>query len=74
VNFDPALRSPPQDQQVFVIEGRVRISVGAATHDLEEGDCLAMRVDQVNAFRNRSRRPARYLVALAVPTAASKRS
>ena len=69
VSYDAALRSPAQDQQVWVIEGRVRISVGEATHDLEAGDCLAMRVDQVNGFRNRSRQKARYLVALAAAPA-----
>lgn len=69
VSYDPAVRSPAQDQQVWVIEGRVRICVGDATHDLEAGDCLAMQVDQVNSFRNRTRQQARYLVALAAAPA-----
>lgn len=72
VSYDPAVRSPAQDQQVWVIEGRVRISVGSATHDLEAGDCLAMQVDQVNSFRNRSRQKARYLVALAAAAPARR--
>jgi hypothetical protein len=35
------------------------------THRLGEDDCLAMRLDEPTAFRNRTRRPARYLVIVA---------
>jgi transcriptional regulator with XRE-family HTH domain len=64
VAYDTAFRSPAIDQQIWVLEGTVQITVGDDTHDLAAGDCLAMRVDRFTAFRNPSERPARYLVAL----------
>ena len=63
-------------QQVWVLEGRIELTVGERTHALAAGDCLAMRLDAPTAFRNTSDHPARYLVALAtdpLPTAAAKR-
>jgi transcriptional regulator with XRE-family HTH domain len=53
------------DQQVWILAGEVALSVGGATHRLAAGDCLAMRLDGPVAFHNPTRRPARYLVALA---------
>jgi len=38
--------------------------VSDASWRLETGDCLAMRLDRPIVYRNPSRRPARYLVAL----------
>jgi transcriptional regulator with XRE-family HTH domain len=64
VAYDTAFRSPAIDQQIWMLEGSVRISVGDTTHDLAAGDCLAMRLDRLIAFRNPTARPARYLVAL----------
>ena len=52
-------------QQIWVLEGRVEVTVGETAHCLDVGDCLGMRVDQPTAFRNPSALPARYLVALA---------
>lgn len=52
-------------QQVWVMEGRLDLSVGEETHALNAGDCLAMRLDAPVAFRNPSAEPTRYLVALA---------
>ena len=44
----------------------MEISVGDAHWRLESGDCLAMRLDQPIVYRNPTRKPARYLVALAM--------
>lgn len=51
-------------QQVWIIDGRIELTVGDVTHALETGDCLAMRVDRPTAFRNSGEVEARYVVAL----------
>jgi hypothetical protein len=56
-------------QQVWVLEGRLELAVGGATHRLDAGDCLAMRLEGPVAFRNPADRDARYLVALAADAA-----
>lgn len=52
-------------QQVYVLDGRVELMVGDATHRLAAGDCLAMRLDRPVRFHNPAARDARYVVALA---------
>jgi transcriptional regulator with XRE-family HTH domain len=52
-------------QQVWMIEGVMEVSVGREQWRLETGDCLAMRLDRPIVYRNPTRKPARYLVALA---------
>jgi len=46
---------------------------GSVTHRLAEDDCLAMKLDQPVAFRNRTRKPARYVVVIATERARSPR-
>jgi transcriptional regulator with XRE-family HTH domain len=53
------------DQQVWVQNGQVEVTVGETTHRLAEDDCLAMRLGEPIAFANRTRKPARYIVAIA---------
>lgn len=66
VSYDtPGPRAVGVSQQVWVMEGRIELSVGGATHGLDAGDCLAMRLDGPVAFRNPADRRARYVVALA---------
>ena len=67
VAYDSGFRDPPVEQQVWVIEGSIEVRVGDATHLLEAGDCLAMRVDRPIGFRNRASAAARHLVALTNP-------
>lgn len=64
VAYDTAAREPMLHQQIWVLTGRIHVTVGRVTHVLAQGDCLAMRLDEPVAFRNRMRRGARYLVAL----------
>lgn len=64
VAYDGVPRSVGIGQQVWVLEGKLELSVGADTHRLDVGDCLAMRVDRPTAFRNPTDRPTRYVVAL----------
>ena len=50
----PGTRAVGVSQQVWVMEGRLELTVGEATHRLAAGDCLAMRLDGPVAFRNPS--------------------
>jgi transcriptional regulator with XRE-family HTH domain len=62
VAYDSAGRQPTQHQQVWVLEGRIEVSVGDDRHDLQAGDCLAFVLDRPTAFHNRTDKPARYAV------------
>jgi glyoxylate utilization-related uncharacterized protein len=68
VTYDSPPRAGGFDQQVWVIEGAIEIGVGDAVHKLSEGDCLAMRLDPPVYFHNKSKAPARYLVATVTGT------
>ena len=64
VAYENGARDIRVHQQVWVLEGQIEISVGAVTQLLEQDDCLAMQLDEPTAFRNRTRKPARYVVVL----------
>lgn len=64
VAYDSVPRSIGISQQAWVLEGTIGLTVGADTHRLALGDCLAMRVDGPTVFRNPTDRPARYVLAL----------
>lgn len=64
VAFDNAERGRDMHQQLWMIEGRMQLSVGATTWVLDAGDCLAMGLDEPIVFHNPGRQSARYLVAL----------
>ena len=51
-------------QQVWVLDGAIEVSVGDERHQLRAGDCLAFVLDRPTAFRNRSRKAARYAVVI----------
>jgi len=53
------------EQQVWVLDGTMELTLGGQTHRLEAGDCLAMRVDGPIEFHNPTRRAARYAVVIA---------
>jgi transcriptional regulator with XRE-family HTH domain len=65
VAYDAPGRVAALDQQVFVLEGTVQISVDEDFHEVDAGDCLAMRVERRSSFRNACDTPARYLIAIA---------
>ena len=65
VAYETGVRDVSIDQQIWVQEGSVEVTLGRVTHRLGEDDCLAMRLDAPTAFRNRTRKPARYLVIIA---------
>jgi transcriptional regulator with XRE-family HTH domain len=63
VAYDSAAREI--DQQIWMIEGAMELTVGRERWRLECGDCLSMRLDRPIVYRNPTRKRARYLVALA---------
>ncbi|WP_321850048.1 helix-turn-helix domain-containing protein [Burkholderia diffusa] len=64
VAYDSGGRESALHQQVWVVRGRVDVTFGDQLHQLHEGDCLAMRVDQPLVFSNPSSHVARYVVAI----------
>jgi transcriptional regulator with XRE-family HTH domain len=65
VAFETAGRDARVDQQLWVLEGAMDITVGPERHRLREGDCLAMRLGPPTLFHNPTRKPARYVVVIA---------
>ena len=65
VAFETGPRDMPVHQQVWVLEGAIDVTVGAARHRLREGDCLAMQLDRPTMFHNPTRKPTRYAVVIA---------
>jgi quercetin dioxygenase-like cupin family protein len=62
VAYDTAGRDVEIHQQVWVLDGRIEVTVGDDTHELAAGDCLAMLLDRPTAFRNPTDHDARYAV------------
>jgi transcriptional regulator with XRE-family HTH domain len=60
----PADASTFVHQQLWMLEGRLRLSEGDAEHELGPGDCLAFGPPAPTAFRVPADAPCRYLVAL----------
>ena len=59
----------PIDQQVWVLEGAMTLTLGQVRHRLAAGDCLALHVDAPIEFHNPTRRAARYVVVIAIAIA-----
>ena len=64
VAYETSARDSAVAQQIWVQDGAIEVSVGKVTHKLGADDCLAMQLDAPVTFRNRTRKPARYLVVL----------
>lgn len=64
VAFDNAGRNSLTHQQVWVLEGEMKITAGDKAWHLRTGDCLAMLLGDHIVFSNPTRRPARYAVAM----------
>ena len=64
VTYETAARRPRVCQQVWVLEGRIELTLGTQRHRLDAGDCLAMALDQPLSYHNPTRKPARYAVVL----------
>jgi transcriptional regulator with XRE-family HTH domain len=65
VLFDNLVPTSGIEQLIWLIEGRMALTIGDEVHVLEPGDCLRMRLDRPITFHNPDTRPARYAVVLA---------
>ncbi len=65
VAFETGARDVRVHQQVWVLDGRIDVTLGRERHRLDEGDCLAMQLDRPTMFHNPTRKPARYAVVIA---------
>lgn len=74
VAYDSGGRESALHQQVWIISGRVDVTLGETLHELHEGDCLAMRLDQPLIFSNPSPHAARYVVVICDASAAGMRT
>jgi len=69
VQYESTNRARPYHQQIWVQEGRIEVSSGADVYRLGQGDCLALDVDgRPNSFSNSSRKRARYVLVIALPS------
>ncbi|MBS0518084.1 MAG: helix-turn-helix transcriptional regulator [Proteobacteria bacterium] len=68
VAYETGPRQKPAHQQVWVLEGTIEVTVGTQQYRLDTGDCLAFVLDRPTAYRNRSRKPARYAVVIVMGT------
>jgi transcriptional regulator with XRE-family HTH domain len=62
VAYETAEREPAIEQQVWVIDGVIEVTIGDERYRLMRGDCLAMRVDRPVTFSNPSSSSTRYAV------------
>ncbi|MEP7100851.1 MAG: XRE family transcriptional regulator [Burkholderiales bacterium] len=62
------------DEQVWVLEGAMTLTLRGISHRLEAGDCLALHVDGPIEFHNPTRRAARYAVVIAATAASMPRA
>lgn len=69
VAYETGARDVRIHQQIWVREGSIEVSVGRVTYRLTEDDCLVMQLNEPTAFRNRTRKPARYIVVIATERA-----
>jgi transcriptional regulator with XRE-family HTH domain len=65
VAYETGAREVGIHQQIWVREGSLELTLGQRAYRLGEGDCLAMQLNEPTIFRNRTRKPVRYIVVLA---------
>jgi len=73
VAYETGARDVRIHQQIWMHEGTIELTVGKVTHRLAPDDCLAMQLDEPTTFRNRTRKPARYIVVLSTERARAAR-
>jgi transcriptional regulator with XRE-family HTH domain len=74
VAYETGARDMSIHQQIWVQEGSIEVTLGSVTYHLSEDDCLAMRLNEPTAYRNRTRKPARYIVIVATERSRPSRS
>jgi transcriptional regulator with XRE-family HTH domain len=70
VRLDNASGAAPLDQQIWVLGGRLDLTVEGIRHELAEGDCLQMHLRGPIIYRNPGHAPVRYAVILAARSGA----
>ena len=60
----PLLTYAPVDQQIWVLDGHLRLREGDTVHELGTGDCLQLGPPAPREYINSTDRTCRYLVAL----------
>ena len=70
VRLDNATGATALDQQIWVLRGRLDLTVEGTRHDLAEGDCLQMHLRGPIVYRNPGEGPVRYAVILAARSGA----
>src|SRR5882762_3144789 len=73
VAYETGARDVNMHQQIWVLSGSIEVTLGRVTYRLSEDDCLAMHLNAPTAFRNRTRKPARYLVTIATERSGASR-
>lgn len=73
VAYETGAREANIHQQIWVQEGSLEVTLGSVTHRLSKGDCLAMQLNAPTAFRNRTRKSARYIVVIATERTRARR-
>jgi transcriptional regulator with XRE-family HTH domain len=64
VAYETGGRESNLHQHVWVMSGRIDIVIGDELHALQQGDCLAMRLDRPLIFSNPASKAARYILAI----------
>jgi transcriptional regulator with XRE-family HTH domain len=64
VTYETTQRQPAVHQQIWMLEGVINITLGDTQYRLEQGDCLAMQLDQPVMYYNPGKTAARYAVIL----------
>jgi transcriptional regulator with XRE-family HTH domain len=64
VAYETGAREPLLQQQVWVLEGRIEVTLADTAHTLDTGDCLAMVLDGPVTFHNPGTHAARYAVVI----------
>ncbi len=73
VAYETGARPMSIHQQIWVQEGSIEVALGSVTYRLSEDDCLAMQLNEPIAYRNRTRKPARYIVIIATERSRASR-
>ena len=73
VAYETGAREASIHQQIWVRQGVIEITFGGVSYRLMEDDCLAMQLNEPTAFRNRTRKPARYIVVVSTEHARASR-
>lgn len=64
VSFDSPTRGITSHQLVWMLDGEMEVTIDTKAWRLRAGDCLAMVLSTPISFRNPTRKPARYAIAL----------